>query len=398
MLEDDAVKNMLRTLSVIDEKLGDINATEATRALEKITFSLYDSLPDENPEVFYLRTNTRGLPLTPFENFRSKYEAYLKYKNKADDSLVVTRSRMNNYFNFFYSQKDKKSPDEKLMNLFVSYFSSLYSLYGLQEDDTERSKEFIPFQYFANIFDIQNMEMETVMMPLLNLLDFLAEGEDKIKMLTNKEENRWYSSKISDAILNNKEPDYLLIVSFFFRIYDKGSFDGEKYKAYIRVVANLINNSVSIKGNRELYINISNSNLTESELLQLLENTKKTEDSRAAKTIAEEIKKLKLIQSDPDWRSLIEKAESTAFADGFIDYLFDDNNSKAEFKCRLENFKKYFNEKGVKKEEKEDFSTILQIAYIRMLPDGCNLDKVQFFNFKRDNWRDNIFAHPDIYN
>ena len=399
MLEDDAVKSMLRTLSVIDEKLGDINAAEALNALNKITFNIYDSLPDENPEVFYLRTNTRGLPLTPFENFRSKYEAYLKGKNnEATTSLSVTRDRMNRYFNWLYVHGEK-TPDEKLMKLFISYFSSLYTLCDLNEDETEKNKKFVPFQYFSTI--LNKFGEETVMLPILNLLDFLTNNkEENLNKITvgSKEDGPWFSEKIRNAILNNTNSEYLLLVSFFFNVFDKEGFNEEKYKAYIRVATNLINNNVSIKGNRELYINISNSNLTESELLQLLENTKKTEDSRAAKTIAEEIKKLKLIQSDPDWRSLIEKAESTAFADGFIDYLFDDNNSKVEFKCRLENFEKYFNKKGVKKEEKEDYSTILQIAYIRMLPDGCNLDKVQFFNFKRDNWRDNIFAHPDIYN
>ena len=392
MLEDDAVKTMLRTLSVIDEKLGDIKAVEAVKALDNITFSLYENLPDDNPEVFYLRTNTRGLPLTPFENFRSKYEAYLKYKNKADDSLVVTRNRMNNYFNFFYSQKDKKSPDEKLMNLFVSYFSSLYSLYGLQEDDTERSKEFIPFQYFANIFDVKNMEMETVMMPLLNLLDFLAEGEDKIKMLTNDDDGCWYSGKIKEAILNNKynnKSDYLLVITFFFRVFNKNSFDGEKYKAYIRVVTNLINNNVSInKDNRELWKAISKSDFSEESLLQILNNLNNNNP-----TIAEEVKKLRLIQADSTWRSLIENAESTAFADGFIDYLFDSDNSKEEFEQRLKTFKKYFDKEGVQK----NFRTLLQTAYITMLPDGCNLYEVEFFNSKRTNWRDRIFAHPEIY-
>ena len=204
MLSDDAVKNMLRTLSVIDEKLGDLEASTVASSLDNITFSLYDNLPDENPEVFYLRTNTRGLPLTPFENFRSKYEAYLKYKNKTNDSLVVTRKRMNKYFNWFYSPEEKKLPDEKLMNLFVSYFSSLYTLCDLKEDETEKGKKFVPFQYFSNIFENQSEE-ETVMIPLLNLLDFLAEDEDKIKMLTNDDDDCWYSGKIKEAILNNKE-------------------------------------------------------------------------------------------------------------------------------------------------------------------------------------------------
>ena len=389
MLEDDAVKNMLRTISVIDEILGDIKAVKAVKALDNIIFSLYENLPDNNPEVFYLRTNTRGLPLTPFENFRSKYEAYLKGNNKDTTSLSVTRDRMNKYFNWFYSPEERKLPDEKLMNLFVSYFSSLYTLCDLKEDETEKSKKFVPFQYFSNIFE--NQSEETVMIPLLNLLDFLAEDENKIKMLTN-DDDCWYSGKIKEAILNNKDnnkSDYLLVVTFFFRVFNKNSFDGEKYKAYIRVVTNLINNNVSInKDNRELWKAISMSDFSEESLLQILNNSNNNNP-----TIAEEAKKLRLIQADSTWRSLIENAESTAFADGFIDYLFDSDNSKEEFEQRLKTFKKYFDKEGVQK----NFRTLLQTAYITMLPDGCNLYKVEFFNSKRANWRDRIFAHPEIY-
>ena len=390
MLSDDAVKNMLRTLSVIDEKLGDLEASTVASSLDNITFSLYDNLPDENPEVFYLRTNTRGLPLTPFENFRSKYEAYLNGKNnEATTSLSVTRDRINRYFNWLYVHGEK-TPDEKLMKLFISYFSSLYTLCDLKEDETEKSKKFVPFQYFSNIFENQSEE-ETVMIPLLNLLDFLAEDEDKIKMLTN-DDDCWYSGKIKEAILNNKDnnkSDYLLVVTFFFRVFNKNSFDGEKYKAYIRVVTNLINNNVSInKDNRELWKAISKSDFSEESLLQILNNSNNNNP-----TIAEEAKKLRLIQADSTWRSLIENAESTAFADGFIDYLFDSDNSKEEFEQRLKTFKKYFDKEGVQK----NFRTLLQTAYITMLPDGCNLYKVEFFNSKRANWRDRIFAHPEIY-
>lgn len=386
MLEDDTVKNMLRTLSVIDEKLGDIKAEEAVKALDNITFSLYENLPDDNPEVFYLKTNTRGLPLTPFENFRSKYESYLKGNNKDTASLSVTRDRMNKYFNWFDSPKDRKLPDEKLMNLFVSYFSSLYSLYGLQEDDSERSMEFVPFQYFATVFE--NQTVETVMMPLLNLLDFLTEDEERINKLTNEEGNHWYSSKIREAIMNsnNENSAYLLLVTFFFKTFNKTSFDGEKYRAYIRVVTNLINNDVTIGRNRSLYLNIRNSDLSEHELLKILSTHKiKNEDSKVAKTIEEEIKKLELIQADSAWRSLIEDAESTAFADGFISYLFDDNDNKELFDFRLKKFSEYFDENGVKavKEEK------VVIAYIKLSSDDQN---TKYFDTSRDHWRNIIFS------
>ena len=123
-------------------------------------------------------------------------------------------------------------------------------------------------------------------------------------------------------------------------------------------------------------------------MLQILNNLNNNNP-----TIAEEVKKLRLIQADSTWRSLIENAESTAFADGFIDYLFDSDNSKEEFEQRLKTFKKYFDKEGVQK----NFRTLLQTAYITMLPDGCNLYEVEFFNSKRTNWRDRIFAHPEIY-
>ena len=397
MLEDDAVKNMLRTLSVIDEKLGDLNATKSSESLSQLSFNLYDCLPDANPEVFYLTTNTRGLPLTPFENFRSKYDSYLKvrYNKSKAESLSVTRKRMNKYFNYFYSPDDKKSPDEKLMNLFVSYFSSLYALYNLKEDEIEKNKKFVPFQYFANVFE-KNASVESIMLPILNLLDFLTEDEGNkernFNILTvHSNEGKkacWFAEKIRDSILNsnNENSAYLLLVSFFFKTFDKTSFDGEKYRAYIRVVTNLINNDVTIEGNRSLYLNIRNGDLSEHELLKMLSTHKiKNEDSKAAKTIEEEIKKLEIIQADSNWRPLIEKAESTAFAAGFIGYLFDGNDNKEMFDSRLKKFSAYFDENGVKEEEKEK----IVIAYIKLSSDDQN---TKYFDTSKDHWRNVIFS------
>ena len=47
---------------------------------ETCTFYVYDEMEGEGIQ-FYLKMNTRGLALTPFENFRSKYAAYLNTHN-----------------------------------------------------------------------------------------------------------------------------------------------------------------------------------------------------------------------------------------------------------------------------------------------------------------------------
>lgn len=397
MLADDAVRNMIRTLSVIDEKLGDIDASAAAGALDNITFSIYDELPNENPEVFYLKTNTRGLPLTPFENFRSKYESYLKEcKITVPDDLYVTRERMNSYFNWFSLQDDKKTPDENLMNLFVSYFSSLYSLYGLKEEDTEKSKKFVPFQYFADILGNDRIKVETIMHPLLKLLDFLTVNEEetnlsRLTLTERSDSDRWFSKRIRSAILNNENSDFLLLVSFFFKAFDKGSFDEKKYRAYVRVVTNLINNSVSIADNRNLYLDISESDLSEHELLKILSThyeEMKNKYTKSTKTINEEIKKLKLIKSDSAWRTLIEKAESTAFADGFIDFLLDgiEKDDRDEFSNRLNNFGELFYENGVQENKKFDVVK----AFIRL---SSNEQETRYFDTSREHWRNDIFSN-----
>lgn len=231
------------------------------------------------------------------------------------------------------------------------------------------------------------------MLPILNLLDFLTEDEEnkernlnKLTVSSNEEkESPWFSEKIREAILNSKNENsaYLLLVSFFFKTFDKTSFDEEKYRAYVRVVTNLINNYVTIEGNRSLYLNIRNSDLSEHELLKILNTHRiKNEDSKAAKTIEEEIKKLELIQADSAWRSLIEDAESTAFADGFIGYLFDDNDNKELFDFRLKKFSEYFDENGVKEEK-------VVIAYIELSSDDQN---TKYFDTSRDHWRNTIFS------
>lgn len=86
-LQDPTVKGMLTMLDAIDEKFDECNHQ----------FILHRLLSEEDPSVsfifmdlddykltddLYIKMNSRGKPLTPFENFKAKYEQYISELEK----------------------------------------------------------------------------------------------------------------------------------------------------------------------------------------------------------------------------------------------------------------------------------------------------------------------------
>lgn len=81
-LQDPTVKGMLTMLDAIDERFNECNHLSALQRLMSdidpaVTF-IFMSLEDYKlTDDLYIKMNSRGKPLTPFENFKAKYEQYI---------------------------------------------------------------------------------------------------------------------------------------------------------------------------------------------------------------------------------------------------------------------------------------------------------------------------------
>lgn len=402
ILNDDGVKGMLRTLSTIDECLSDYKIDESIiEKLKKITFYVYDEMEGEGIQ-FYLKMNTRGLALTPFENFRSKYAAYLKERgNNANEEVKISKTLTNKCENFFYKKRGKKDKDdnsqilkeisEKLMSLIKSYFSALYSISdNLKENKEITEKGFTPFSYYSTVLD--GLGVDTVMKPLIRFLNYLSNEEESENNLTCKNDF-WFSKNLKEVFDKTKDKsNELLFMIKYFELDEK--FKYEKYSCYMRLMMNLEGNDVSPGQNKALFNLLFSTDLTEENLLNVLKEYKEQrEKERKSVSVQvdeeieklEEIVKLKKIKEDDSLREEIVKAEKTAFANGRIKFLYQEKFDE-DFRLRLDNYDRYFNPEGVRKEI--DFDLVK--ARIKLSTDENGKPSIfwyEVFNTSQKQWK-----------
>ncbi len=394
VLNDDGVKGMLRTLSTIDECLGDYKIDESIiEKLKRITFYVYDEMEGEGIQ-FYLKMNTRGLALAPFENFRSKYAAYLKERgNNANKEVKISKTLTNKCENFFYNKRGKKDKDdnsqilkeisEKLMSLIKSYFSALYSISdNLKESKEITEKGFTPFSYYSTVLD--GLGVDTVMKPFIRFLNYLSNEEKDGENNLTCNDDFWFSKNLKEVFDKTKDKsNELLFMIKYFELDEK--FKYEKYSRYMRLMMNLEGNGVLPGQNKVLFNLLFSTDLTEENLLNVLKDYNEQRKKTVPDQVDEEIEKLGKIIEDDSLGERIINAEKTAFADGCICFLFCGDNGWSKFETRLKHFGELFAEYGVKETEKESVVT----AYIKLTPwDWCE----QYFNTSRDHWKKTIFS------
>ncbi len=96
--QDPTVRGMLTMLDAIDEKFDKCNHLEALQRLMSdsdpaITF-IFMSLEDYKlTDDLYIKMNSRGKPLTPFENFKAKYEQYIGEIEKYGEAESIKELR-----------------------------------------------------------------------------------------------------------------------------------------------------------------------------------------------------------------------------------------------------------------------------------------------------------------
>lgn len=102
-LQDPTVNGMLTMLDAIDERFNECDHLAALKRLMSdvdpaVTF-IFMSLEDYKlTDDLYIKMNSRGKPLTPFENFKAKYEQYIGEIEKygSDKSVKELRSEILN--------------------------------------------------------------------------------------------------------------------------------------------------------------------------------------------------------------------------------------------------------------------------------------------------------------
>jgi len=330
-------------------------------------------------DKIYIKMNSRGKPLTDFENFKANISVLFdeKCKSKFDNEWLDI------FWEFEKSNEEVsiKEVDRMYLNLIKNATINFYV--EKNNIDSKFIDNFNIFDSYKEVYFSGSEYLEYLSI----VLDCLVSYNDKKKYFEN--------------IIKDK-PSYWERLRFYavmcFIISQKGifDFDSEKYKNWIRVCENLINNNL-VQSPDEFYRAIrSIKKLSENikDLYIYLSNPESKIDGFLSKQIEEEKIKAALILQNIDWEARILIAEQHEYFSGQIGFILE--YSKIEEKYNLELFNNYSDklQKLYGNEYREKYNCLFQRALFALgdylVPINSCLTFCTFntgLREKMDNWR-----------
>jgi len=372
---DPTIQAMLTMLDAIHEKFSNKKGF-FTRLLDTdkpiITF-LFLNLKEYNlTDDLYIKMNSRGKPLTPFENFKAKFEQYLASINtkrtfklifKDNGNEIEKNAFLKEYFshnidtkwtNLFWQYRKLQNRsdsqidntfDDELMNfirvIFTNQYAVALNLSSKEKDDTleyllgtriaqERTdySEVISFYKYQKLGVISKNVTDNIF-TLINVFDELTNGNNKIKNYSSKDFEFYYDENLTfENALKLDFKRYHERLMFFayvsFLLKNKDNRNG--INQWMRVIHNLTHPdntiidsatdfSKAIKSIEKLLPKSNN-------ILEFLKENP-TIDFFSSWQILEEKIKAHLILKDNDWKEKIIKIEQHKYFNGQIGFILE---------------------------------------------------------------------------
>ena len=385
---DPTAEALLKAYRKIEKVLSTGRQESYMDKLEKITFEVVETNKHKLPRTVFWKMNARGRALTQSEVFKAAFFSRSEFSRTFDDfenklfSLItgadndyqiVEKTLMNIVKIIFEGFKEIRYPvnSHEGFDFWGSAYISKDEYLNYQvEREEEVNQIFSALQKPCNPFDLFDMSLP-----------------------------EYVKRKRADGILNslvkvkNRDRDLPQnIRALFYSYLIALPLESEPLKDWMRVCSNLIWNSSDVAYALKI---ISKLKGHASCILEFLAADKGVESDfnlgnegeieTNLRQYKEEKAKAKRIQSNEVEKDEIFRAESTAFADGRIDFLFFDDSWK-HFADRLNSFQTWFDENGVKK----NLRVAVAKAYIKLstLEWGQNY----FFDASREYWKTEVFS------
>jgi len=377
---DPTVESMLNMLDAIHEKT---KTSEKYPNLGNIKFYFFDMDEHRLNENLYLKMNSRGKPLTAFENLKASIDKILPSNinknpfHELEDQDNYLKEECNTFekkwkhcidkqwTDFFWKYKEDYLVDAPFLRFLSNCLAGFWIANEKELDENDLildnllkitgKENFILFEIFQKVF-----EKEGAFEYCARVLSIFSKyGENIVKKSKPIWEKQDYN--IIEQIL--KPPTTISPTfkdrSILYAIiqYDDVDYAGEKFDNWMRFSWNIIENSVERKSEYisavKFFAELSEQSTS---ILNYLKN--ETIISRfAQEQVKEEIAKAEKIIDEPAWKNKITDAEQTAFFKGAIRFLFYDENKKPDwnlFDRRLKKAKEYFDDKGVREIYRKD--------------------------------------------
>lgn len=424
--KDPTIKSMLVMLDAIESKLNDKSPDKFKEEWDKlisdnppITFHFKELNDIGLTDDLYIKMNARGKQLTDFENFKARFEKYIKDKEFEKD-LSLTEANKEQWKELtektFSHRIDtvwtdlfwKHRGDDNLVdNEFVKFIAGIainsyaenQEIFESEDEDKKRERierritllfnnpnEIIPedfptkrsFEYLKRCFDIysnKELKYDEKKPKELNLWDFLEIKKVKINREQEIDNNLFHDfikdskTEYKQRVLFYAQTQFLLNVEpvkntvnniFDFQtqfLLKVDPFNSDSFTEWMRVVRNIVQNATIDSANT--YISaiglIKELAIGCENIYQYLSNNSVT--SKFAKNqMEEEITKAKIIINKPDAKSVIHKIEDTNFCKGKISFPL----YCIDFEIEKDNLSVF----DISKLEKVDISKLEKVLFV----------------------------------
>ncbi len=349
---DPTVQSMLRMLDEIQ-----IIFTDCKKYFEKlldtkkpiITF-LFLNLEDfKLTDELYIKMNSRGKPLTDFENFKAKFEQYLEGISTSREFTLncderIKQVSLNEYFSYnidtkwsylFWNYRDENSQtfDNELMNFIRVIFTYQYALDSdIKEEENyldqllgSRVQESYSANFTYHTFEDCNALSEEGVLFLIDCLDILSNEYEEIKVYLKNEYFYNEKSAFNNAIHHSFESYHKRIMFYAylaFLIYHKGEIIG--LEDWMRVIHNLThpeNTIIDASNEFSLALKEVTKLLSQSNnILEYLKTDPKIQRFLPVQVLEEKIKS-HLITKGNHWKQSIENLEQHSYFNGQIGFI-----------------------------------------------------------------------------
>lgn len=350
---DPTIQSMLTMLDSIHNKFYDkpYFFERLTDNINPIITFLYLDLGEfKLTEDLYIKMNSRGKPLTTFENFKAKLEQHIE-KLFSDDRHSYTldfegtekKVETKEYFSFNIDTKwanlfwqyrtlagKENNYDDELMNFIRVIVSNQYAIEPetnienfkyLIKSESNADSEYISYQKLKII----NALSSNCIKYLINAFDKLVNGDNKIK--THLEDSFYYDEEtIFERVLTHKIslPERIRFYAYIkFLIQNPNDYSG--LHQWMRVVYNLTENTqLNSAEEAEKAIKSINSLASNCEdILNYLVSDNCKIDFYLGRQIQEERIKAFLINLSDVWKNAIENTEKHHYFSGQISFILE---------------------------------------------------------------------------
>lgn len=371
---DPTVQGALKTLDDISDSFDyefDYVSVLSDSSNQKLVFNFLDIDKLGSEDELYIKLNSRGRPLTDFENFKARFIDRIK---KLDSHLEREfTQKIDTKWTDVIWNIDKNAFDTNFLNLFeIALINNLDSLDYSKRDN------------WTLEIDFETVEISHIKI-IVSVLDFLT--QNKVPEVSSILERSIVNKNLKDRV-------YFHVISTFLEHH--GDTIDTSYKNWYRIFRNLINNSVidsqesyerAIKGINEQIEHTS-------DLLEYLAEGNRI-NGFSIDQVDEEIEKAKLITADDSYREIIEVAEKHRYFDGQIRscFYFDANDLPSR---KIDIISIYWNKIAKMFTETKPEEGLLMRAALLALGDYTMTTANNYKTLYRDNSNESSGSAPSL--